>query len=936
MDQDPATPGVQDKVYADNASFLGAVDMAAWDMAMACGSCHVGGGFVESDRNGQRLSIRALTDTTINAYMNYVSEDWDPATGLPNFSVKRAPWTYPVELDGNTSTTEWMPNVREMDCFFCHLEGYNNMMSSVIVQMGLLNAAPMAGSGLMDMATGGYNTAMVDANGTLLPWVLDRIKGTPPSDNCRQCHIPQSMATLADMMTNFLAAAPMSYNPANPMSLTGLEMPAYDFDAPWVDGTGPLYFNASDQNAIKKAMVPFPRSDFFKRGDIWDDASQEVHIGLGCAGCHMDTASLSPDMTQCDPGRGYGRLSGVRPSSRNTVKRCEHCHITGKNADGVPIQTFGAPDPTPAHKAAGLTALITTAVGVKDDGNGTPVEYTFPGSHLDVIDCTVCHNHKKSMAVRALDATSGNRYPTMIGFDLSKGMLGMFSAPDPWGMFGGELQEWTPLRTWWQNGDKTLPDGSINTAWRRKIYNINMITAVFWNNRDPSVDANGDGANATPTNFDPWIQRDLKAGMTFAASGFAPIPVGFGSDPAYASAYDANGTFTGAWDWVGVYGGNVIFTRPDQIAAYKAYRTSLGGKPWDGTELLYFGAPFQVTHNIADTSRFALGKRRADGSYGCSDCHAPGAGFFDGDYDMTGNGVNASKVGANMMMEPAADFEVTGYKGDLRTASELQTKDGAGADLPFEANVTCPDNDPRGCVQTTDMDRGEALYPHLAETDPAGFAAKRAYLTDNATMTAANYGIGIDPVAVIASINGIVPDANGTPIEVEVGQPVTLAADTTVNTAGTFTYSWISSDAAGEVLPGATVSKTFSTVGTWLVTLKVTDEEGKLSQVSQKVSAVAPAPAADISYVGTASGVQTIRFANLPAHTMLYIFWGDGLKSRVYDTTSPKDVDHDFRLYAKYDKGDHYEFKVTAYVYDGSTRVDVKQAVISIPKADNP
>lgn len=63
--------------------------------------------------------------------------------------------------------------------------------------------------------------------------------------------------------------------------------------------------------------------------------------------------------------------------------------------------------------------MITRAMG--PDGSGG--QKFIPGSHLDVIDCTVCHVQKKSMAVRALDCTSGNRYPTMVGFDYSKGMM---------------------------------------------------------------------------------------------------------------------------------------------------------------------------------------------------------------------------------------------------------------------------------------------------------------------------------------------------------------------------------------------------------------------------------------------------------------------------------------------------------------------------------
>ena len=41
-----------------------------------------------------------------------------------------------------------MPNVREMDCLFCHLQGYNNVMNSVMVQAGSLSSAATVGAGL--------------------------------------------------------------------------------------------------------------------------------------------------------------------------------------------------------------------------------------------------------------------------------------------------------------------------------------------------------------------------------------------------------------------------------------------------------------------------------------------------------------------------------------------------------------------------------------------------------------------------------------------------------------------------------------------------------------------------------------------------------------------------------------------------------------------
>ncbi|WP_243688688.1 hypothetical protein [Geotalea toluenoxydans] len=352
-----------------------------------------------------------------------------------------------MNQDGTANTPPYiqngqlmMPNVREMDCLFCHFQGYNNVMSSVFAQMGILNAAPMAGAGLMDSCPtvrhSGYNAAMVDlgpkdANGmqtvSLKQSVVDNIKRLPPSANCQQCHSPNNMKDLPDMMNGFLSSAPMilNTNANNPMvGPTGLIMPAYDFNSPWLPntvksplvdatnlysymvkgllaaqgstvynrttvngmtsfggdnqgGSGPIFYEApvtdigltadypgqQNQNVLKKSVVPFPRADWFKRGDAWQ-AGQDVHTMFGCAGCHMDTNSSNPDKNQCDPGRGFdgsgtiedGSQIGTKIDTRNTVKRCESCHVTGTNPDGNTVDNLNAPDATAAHQRAGLTA----------------------------------------------------------------------------------------------------------------------------------------------------------------------------------------------------------------------------------------------------------------------------------------------------------------------------------------------------------------------------------------------------------------------------------------------------------------------------------------------------------------------------------------------------------------------------------------------------
>jgi hypothetical protein len=112
-----------------------------------------------------------------------VEEKFNSTTGANESYVAQAPWGMPATSDfkplkpdhsnavmapqawfqeGNPWVTAgyavagqaMMPNVREMDCLFCHMEGYNNIVSSAATQMGYLMASPALGSGLMNMFTG--------------------------------------------------------------------------------------------------------------------------------------------------------------------------------------------------------------------------------------------------------------------------------------------------------------------------------------------------------------------------------------------------------------------------------------------------------------------------------------------------------------------------------------------------------------------------------------------------------------------------------------------------------------------------------------------------------------------------------------------------------------------------------------------------------------
>lgn len=879
------TPGTA----ANTGSQHTMVDLSAWDLSTTCGSCHPGGGFVEKDRNGKRFSMMNPAVDGYTPYTMTVFEQYDPASGMPNHQVTGSPWSYPLYMNGQPIITDsgWgqamtitmpdgsqmpvqdkqvmMPNVKELDCLMCHFDGYSNMMSSVMTYSGAHNATPSFGAGFMNMFTQAYDfsSGMLtkDENGivSLTPAFFSRMKADPPSQNCRNCHMPSGLKDLPDMMRDFLSSAPMAYTGNFSQSFTGLSMPAFDFNAPfgaswdwsvqsatsptlymtmtgvgsmspaipatmipagWPSamgrtefnqaafdnfstampgmkqyflgggnpaGSGPIYYQATlesgmpDQNALKKGVVPFPRAEWFKRGDMWAEG-YDVHLGLECAGCHMTTNTTKTDIfaapndpnnpntifdgkSLCDPGKGYDSAAGVEGNpakrasvnSQNTVKKCEDCHITGRNSDGQPIDTFGAGNPTAAHQAAGLLKNVTQAVKTT---NGSD-EVSFAGNHLDVMDCTVCHLARQQMVVRELDSTSGNRYPNMLGFAAERGMMGMFSDPMP-GMIPANtnLAKWEPLYTWQKNGSyfKTKDDGSVNADWRRKLYVVNIITAGIWNNVDPAVDANGDGVTGGEpmyhagdypgqhtANYDPWIARDLKAGMNYGPSGFAPIPTGFGGGQ-FMSAYMPDGSFTGAWSYVGVYGGNVLFSTPEEITGYKNYRNGIkevvDGKSWSGTQLAFIGGPYKLTHGVRPVESFVLGKS-------CSDCHSatPKASIFAGGFDMLGTAIKA-RAGQNFMQSPAEQWNVVAAKHDVETGAELSTKAGGAVEIRFDelgtwdgVTRTFTPNATGEFKRVKPLDRSEALYPVEASfTDVMGRnytdrASWIQYLTNPAAVT---------------------------------------------------------------------------------------------------------------------------------------------------------------------------------------------------------
>jgi hypothetical protein len=1248
---------------ANNGDLYPKVDMSLFDQATMCATCHVGGAFYEHDRKGVRLPARLKADLDagiVNPVTSTVWEAYNPTTGVDASYGTYAPWLYPV-FQGNDPSkpymapagwgkTAWngklgaqnaynppmsngqlmMPNVKEMDCFFCHFTGYDNISASAMTQAGNLAFAPSAGSGFMDMMPVspfymGYNSypnsPLTFTNMSGNPMVfgqnvsfvslsadaLNRINAKPLDNNCAACHATKTLKNLPEMFgttggsNGFMSSAPMTYDPANGYGPLGKKMTSYDlngqfifsgttdvinggnytdyFMAPgmgylqamgktmWNDaaaatpgfigggnpfGTGPLYYAetpaaATNQNTQKLNVGVFARAEWFKRGDAWQPG-QDVH-SFGCAGCHYTGSTVGDNKNQCDPGRGHDAMSGIQDSlpafrngqpvadglnhdTRNTVKRCEFCHIIGKDYFGNTIDTFGAPNPDAIHATYGLTKKIvqtvqsfqTTGTGFGGQGIAQNTDFTSDntkltlGDHLDVMDCTVCHVQKKSMAVRMLDATSGMRYPVVIGTDLSKGMFGMFEDPGneamnagavqnytnmfnavngyfgltpadtapagikqtstactniqgmftqmgligmfnaappaglggscaalstlPQSMFnamghpelsasdftapaymqappagshvvggGREYKEWKPLLVWQKNGNMDLPlrglglGADFNTKnqlgsefpFRRKLYLANPIVAAIWNNVDSSVDANGDTAVGGLLNndkaslvgytdiftgqalnknnmqgfnepiFDPWIMRDLKAGMNFGPSALSVIPVGFGGG-AYQSAYDNAGKFTDAFKYVSIWSGAITLTEPAEIHAYLQNRDARwqGGK----TQLSYVGDPFTVTHGVKPVNTYVKGKS-------CADCHAPGKEIFNGGFTMTGFAIPAARTydptsylkydpttgdynrmpgiglgsASGFMERPLEPFRVKAFTGELRTAyegfnklgqprtSEFQGHDGTYTwTKPLErAHVLYPE-------ETVEMDKiaGEAgatekkIYYKVADCDVDEATGKLTPKVGAVAMNGQEYAdymetLAAAPAAVVSTIagstlTGTSGSAASNPVFLPQNTPVALA---TTDAGANFSYTWY---ANGQTKTGASASMTFANTGTYLLTLTTKNNlTGESATTSKYVKIMTPA-VSEVSTVNsavvatTATKIATTTLSSMPAHTRIYITWGDGGATNYATTAASFAMSHKY-----YGAGAGKTFTTVVKVFNGTVLVDKHSITVTFP-----
>jgi hypothetical protein len=598
--------------FGDATAFRQQVDNSLAGQMRDCGECHIGGGAMEyipvaqgtdlTDPNAATLSVldydgprAALRPGYTNSYANDLAE----FNGY-NYFIDQ----YDENADGNLgevlSANYADSGVMEMDCLVCHLDGYSWTDRTATLREGKLDTSRVVGAGLgTDSYTGvargtnygktvDYSPTMVESdsgNATLTALALASIDGTPPDANCSSCH----------------------------------------FDMHQVD--------------------------WKKRGASWSGIhNNEVHSAVGCMGCHTNADAIASGATDADnslltgvangtpghdPGKGKAPFSSLwNKRDNDMVRTCAYCHANA---------TLGAPDPTDAHIAAGLSATI-----VQSGRDGT-----VDASHLDIMGCEACHTRKLGHGPTA--AEGGTTHGSLYEWGTGAAMVDA-TAPD----LEGRLTDHESLYI-----ERTMESNMARSWYGGKLRNKHSLITMFW--RDKHEDFNSAGSlNYFDANAD---------GVSGAMDAVNPMHVRAAMDEAGLHPLVHDGTITAT-------------TVNDQRTALFNYLTkddgslpgttsgdgisdTLGkdwtdinnsGNSWSAgkLKLSFMGVLFLANHNTSP-------KESAWGANGCGDCHGDSKGFYNGTYELKGRDLDVSFAAGDAV--PYTKVNKADYDGDGGTVT---------------------------------------------------------------------------------------------------------------------------------------------------------------------------------------------------------------------------------------------------------------------------
>jgi len=469
--------------------------------------------------------------------------------------------------------------VMEMDCFMCHLPGYDYVGRRNLLRTGKLGNLATVGAGLA-----------ADAG---LPYGAENFGTTVAYD---------------------------VNNPAFEFIGTGLDntIKPIRLRANWADEN--LAGNPDSTNCAFCHMNEFS-VDWKKRGDHWApngqyDFNYEVHYNIGCMGCHdRDTddnlrwigpsteySVMAPGSLGHDPAKGkYAQYSGLYNKNDDVqFKDCVDCHSgTTIGAD------YGAPNPDGAHAAAGLTAKIAQGANAMDG--------TMKVSHIDMMHCSTCHSRK----INSYDwGNTGNPLIDATGDDhdgrLTDHESEYVAKPDmtdntslQW--FNGKLRAVSPSATMFWRDKNDWPEGTLG-----------------------GLDANFDGR---PNGMDALLMTDVLA--VNEAQDTTPND---GIDDSWdAITYDTHGVVTPAdfatritalSNYIDAKAGTgtpAIKFSLFHVNFMNQHAVSPAAYAWGSGS---FNDPLDPSDDIAPDVPGT--------EYFCSDCHNSASNFYNGYVDTTG------------------------------------------------------------------------------------------------------------------------------------------------------------------------------------------------------------------------------------------------------------------------------------------------------------
>jgi len=145
-------------------------DLGTPEWLQKCGTCHVGGGPSQFDRQNRKLD--SVDPNTVDAM--------DPD------------YHYYDSRSGALKTWDWRKSgVMEMDCFLCHIPNFDRVNRDEMLRSGNFKwavTATLGKTGIVSKTKTGwkYNAESFDSNGCLKDGQLDIID--PEIENCAQCH----------------------------------------------------------------------------------------------------------------------------------------------------------------------------------------------------------------------------------------------------------------------------------------------------------------------------------------------------------------------------------------------------------------------------------------------------------------------------------------------------------------------------------------------------------------------------------------------------------------------------------------------------------------------------------------------------------------------------------------------------------------------------